>query len=373
MGLLDKVRLAPCWSCLGSPRAGSLWTLLSIVSLLGVTGCDAERKLPPSVGTELFRIGSLSGEWDAFGGVVGVALGVDGRIAVADARQSRVVLFDQDGALLGSFGRKGEGPGEFKSLAGVAQFDDGFLAIDAGNNRYGIYSLSGELLQEHRRTLFGISYPWVGEQLPDGRLLDSYPKFQESALTYVPVAVDFPSGEFQEFAEISSLPADPVLRVPPSIATHADRIVWRGDGSGGILFGASQGSAIYSRDLLSANGRVILNDLPRLPIPEANRVKIFEAADRTGLNYNRDWLPETYPTFKGIWLLSSGKVVLLAPLSEPGQSIFSIYSGDEMLGSFQLDLEWIPSAGSTVEGELLMGVAHDEIGIQYVVAISFAS
>jgi len=62
---------------------------------------------------------------------------LDGRIAVADTHYNRVVFFTQQGEFLGSFGEKGQGPGQFIYVIAVTQDPNGFLYVaeNGGNDR----------------------------------------------------------------------------------------------------------------------------------------------------------------------------------------------------------------------------------------------
>lgn len=61
----------------------------------------------------------------------------------------QVSCVDQSGAVVGTFGREGEGPGEFESLSDVLGGPDGTVgALDIGNDRFGVYEPSGTLLTE---------------------------------------------------------------------------------------------------------------------------------------------------------------------------------------------------------------------------------
>ena len=69
---------------------------------------------------EVLSIGSLSGEYDAFGRVAGIALDSRGRILVADRQGAHFKVFDPSGAYLATVGRRGEGPGEFASPSDIS-------------------------------------------------------------------------------------------------------------------------------------------------------------------------------------------------------------------------------------------------------------
>jgi len=107
--------------------------------------------------------GALSGEPgpEEFGHVSGVALGPDGEVFVADRLNFEVRVFGLDGSHRRSFGRRGEGPGEFESLYSIAWVGDRLLALDYGNARISEFSRTGDHLGQ-RKTASGISGSGLG-------------------------------------------------------------------------------------------------------------------------------------------------------------------------------------------------------------------
>ncbi len=91
-----------------------------------------------------------TGAPDEFGGVNSVALGPDGEVYVADARNFEVRVFGLDGAHRRTFGRRGEGPGEFETLSSLAWAGDRLLTYDIMLGRVGQWSAEGEWLGQHR-------------------------------------------------------------------------------------------------------------------------------------------------------------------------------------------------------------------------------
>lgn len=78
--------------------------------------------------------------WDDGGPLLGfISYGrvlADGTVAVADLNTDKVLLFDRDLASHQTFGRTGEGPGEFGSIGGIAELaPDSLLVWDRSQNR----------------------------------------------------------------------------------------------------------------------------------------------------------------------------------------------------------------------------------------------
>jgi hypothetical protein len=70
------------------------------------------------------------------------------RVVVLDRRASRVRVLDTAGAELVAFGRDGQGPGEFRRLAGAHVEQDRYWIYDMGNARVSVWTRAGELVRE---------------------------------------------------------------------------------------------------------------------------------------------------------------------------------------------------------------------------------
>lgn len=96
--------------------------------------------------------GVFETKWDmpesAAGKPVGLSVHPDGRLFVADTHYHRVTVFDRDGQLLGSFGREGNGDGEFRLPTDVAFDAHGniYVAEYQGNDRLSKWSPTWQFL-----------------------------------------------------------------------------------------------------------------------------------------------------------------------------------------------------------------------------------
>lgn len=68
----------------------------------------------------------------------------DGRIVVANGGSDELLVFSADGDYLGAWGGRGEGPGEFESLALVRPWGrDSLIAADSENGRVSVFGFDG--------------------------------------------------------------------------------------------------------------------------------------------------------------------------------------------------------------------------------------
>lgn len=88
-----------------------------------------------------------------FGSFGGIAMGGDGTIYVADNSTNEIRIFDQRGRHLGTFGRRGRGPGEFVNPIGLVH--DGDSTMFALQAYQGVTELSARGATVRFRRMFG--------------------------------------------------------------------------------------------------------------------------------------------------------------------------------------------------------------------------
>ncbi len=129
------------------------------------------RSSPRSVSlVQGIRIGSEAGPDDSFGRITDVLMDPSGRIFVSDLDASHVAVFDSLGRRLGTLGRSGEGPGEFRSPWTLAQGrGDSIFVVDLALARVSVFAGDLSFVRSFRiNPSWGIGFL---EELTDGTFL----------------------------------------------------------------------------------------------------------------------------------------------------------------------------------------------------------
>ena len=150
--LASAVALAAACAQDDEARPGDFATTFDTIG--GVVHVTNTGTPPPARLVPVVSIGPKTltdtGSPDEFGGVTSVALGPDDEVYVADGRNFEVRVFGLDGAHRRTFGREGEGPGEFQALSSLAWAGDILLTMDPMLGRVGEWSGEGEWLGQRR-------------------------------------------------------------------------------------------------------------------------------------------------------------------------------------------------------------------------------
>jgi hypothetical protein len=91
----------------------------------------------------------LNGADDMFSRIGGVAVDVEEDIIVIDEKEIVVKVFDKTGKHIRTFGKRGQGPGEFASVARILlKGGKDIVLLDSSNDRFSYHSKEGECLKE---------------------------------------------------------------------------------------------------------------------------------------------------------------------------------------------------------------------------------
>ena len=138
---------------LACERSGMRALLAYCTAMCTIASCDSSLSTADDYGEserelqleESLRIGGLDGtEEYTFGFVSTLAPASDGSVYVADAQIPVVRRYDAQGRFMANIGRSGEGPGEYRSLDGLAGLTNGRLAVwDARLRRATLFNAEG--------------------------------------------------------------------------------------------------------------------------------------------------------------------------------------------------------------------------------------
>ena len=135
---------------------------------LGPLGCSEQAPLSLSItpgvewtATEDLRIGSVDDSASAIASVGSLAVDTGGRIYVSQPVDGTIRVFDAEGNHLGTFGRLGDGPGEFRQLSQIGIFTDTLYASDRTAGRVTLLALDGQLLGTVPLVPHGLGEDWL--------------------------------------------------------------------------------------------------------------------------------------------------------------------------------------------------------------------
>ena len=164
----------------------AVWLTPSVILALSLTpptpsfAGDVVNPSTPSAGTvdasleELFHLGGFSEADEEFFGVVGNAiLGAGGETYLLDEQLCEVRVFGAEGQYLFSFGREGEGPGEFRQAQDLLLLPSGKIGVIYGQqNRLATYGLDGSIGEDTRLLPDGVRFAFlIGAQSRDGLMV----------------------------------------------------------------------------------------------------------------------------------------------------------------------------------------------------------
>ncbi|MDE2793504.1 MAG: 6-bladed beta-propeller [Gemmatimonadota bacterium] len=262
---------------------------------------------------------------EEFGHVSSAALGPEGTVFVADAANREIRVFGLDGTHLRTFGRQGEGPGEFQSIYSIAWVGDRLLTFDPPLGRIGEFSAEGEWLGQ-RRTTAG----WTGSSA----LLRFYPVGPNEVFRYA-LGPDLESLWVGHHSGGDT--GDTLPRLRPRTedlpgATPGITCEWEGGfgyyphtvgakfvqhpGSGGVVYSAW--GYFYRIAVTTVGGdtlRVIERDLPAEPVPDeewdagsADFEDLRERRPEASCNPRSYTRPDRRPFIEELFIAPDGKL-----------------------------------------------------------------
>jgi len=384
---------------------------LLLAGTLALAACSDEgpaaAKAPEwTVGEPTVRIGSVEGDETALTDVTAVLPWDDGSVFVASRSDASVRRFAADGSFLGSFGRPGDGPGEFRRITAVGRAGDRIWVLDGATSRFTFFTPEGELLESRRVELppepSGMAHLYPYALGPDGRTV--YAAYSVPTL---------PPGSGVEVPPQTHLVADLTEGEPRAVVTApwghtffvvqwddqgatAGPLPWRdapliaADPRRGVFFvmeydtGAPAERAAIEVTAVGAAGDTLAHAaLPYVPVPLLQTQK-DSALDALAAIFSRMrpgateasvrsrladvlYLPETHPPLDRATVDESGRLWLRRrPPEADGSSVWMVLDGNDL--SHVADVR-LP-AGFELEAALaesVWGVERDDLDVPFVV------
>jgi hypothetical protein len=225
---------------------------------------------------EDLRIGIDEGDEDyMFANLRSVQVDDEENIYVLDAKYIKVKVYDKNGKHIRSFGKNGQGPGEFGWPSRMVMRADGKIAIlDSRNRRFSYYSREGECLKEVNHAEYGnFIRAW-----PDSRGFVYCDVMSYSENSRLAKLVKF-DAEFNKISELAEMEEKRNLR---EINPILYRIVYNVLPDDRVIWARNLEYCIHVVDASGKLVKKIYKDYDPVTIPEAEKERIKEEYSSEG-------------------------------------------------------------------------------------------
>ena len=348
------------------------------------------------------RVGTLEGaEEYTFGAITDVVVAPDEGFYVFDRQAMQLRRYDSTGTFVRNVGRRGAGPGEYDRVNGVDVGIDGRVYVwDAGNTRVSMFTPHGEP-DGSFRVLSGLYTSNALTVDSSGVVFTRDHVFGPDVSKWRPIIVRHgPDGASVDTIDVPvyDLPSSTIVsRTPGGGATSSREVPfaparqWALMPDMRFISGRSDAYALH-REL--PDGKVLRIERAATPVPvsDAERSEQEEITTHIMRDVNPSWrwngppIPESKPYFKALESALDGRVWVR--LSQPGElsadpdtarrdpeapppqryrepQVWDVFEADgRYLGQIELPDEFTLHA---MRGEHVWGVLRDELDVQYVV------
>ncbi len=317
---------------------------------------------------EELRIGSAFGANpdapELFGEVISVAVDEDSNTYVADFQSREIHMFDYAGDFVRTIGHRGEGPGEFRMLAGIL-WDGGsrvLWAVDVGGRRFNAFDRLGTALgtQPYGRDSYNAQIPWTGYADLHGFIYYSEPRNFDMLLK----GRTSPDGDLRivdslavPSREMETYSAGLEIRIVPMQPENYHAV----GPDGGLWVSTSSEFRLHRVDFNGDTVRTIEMRRPNRSLSRSERDSIAEANE---LSPRR--IPQWRPVIGQHLVGPDGW--LWVPVE--GDSTWEIF--DELgfhMGRVKSPVSLESSSHIVLGVHTVTGVTTDEMGVQYVVRL----
>ena len=330
---------------------------------------------------EELRIGSAEADGpELFGAVAGLEVDASGRIYVLDPQAREIRVFDERGAHVRTFGRKGGGPGEFEQPAALMWDPQGRLwVVDQQNARFSVFDTAGAFLASHRRPAGFSTIPWPGGMDSEGRIYDVALLHGENGRASFPLvrldATMQPADTFHlpEYeGPVFELRNSRGIRTTTVNVPFAPKLVWRRDPEGDVWLGMTDRYRISRLSFAGDTVRVVERDYEPVPVTAAERdtaLKMLKWFTDQGGKVDASRIPGVKPAYIRVYPDEAGYLWVFpsTPGAAEGTTVDVFDPEGRYLGQVRSEEEMSPYEPLLVRGDRLYAVETDELGVPYVV------
>ena len=356
-----------------------------------VTNTPAADPSPTLTLVEELRVGSLEGgRPESFAALKGLVALPGGGFAVLDSQAQEIRVFGADGSHVATYGRPGEGPGEFVDATGLMLDPRGRIwAADPRGARMSVFDPVDGFLESFRYQSLVRGFIWLGTMTDRGHILKpsmSLPDFRRMLRVYDSTMTQIDSIFYAEEDEggrtdPEDSPGSFYFETPeggyafqgipfyPGSPSHVDR---NGETWSGRM--ADPGYRIGRHAPGGDTTLIVVTERPPVPVTAVERdsaiAVIRESLREHGVTTEMDWsrIPDVKPALESIFTSAEGNVWVAVPNLSGGIDYDVLSSDGSYLGTVTAgSLEAYPWLPPIVVGDAFLAVVSDELDVPYVV------
>jgi len=281
----------------------------------------------------------------------GIAVDQDENIYVSDWKTSEIKVFDKKGDYIRTFGRKGQGPGEFERITNMQIINqDDLLVYDGNTKRLSYFSLDGHF--KRSISMNKLSALHLAINSTSGVITSSYQLDPETAM--ISTAVNLFDSDLNLIKTLDkSKPTDVLTPFQPFL-------VYKLKKNDDIVIGHN---SKYELKVYNPQGkliRIITKDYDPVRISADEKRERLEKLEQP---LNKD-VPNFYPAFNRI-IVDDKNRMLIQTYEKTDDGKGFIYHVFDQEGKYLADLE-INNSPQILSENTLYSVEEDEDGYQYV-------
>jgi hypothetical protein len=248
--------------------------------------------------------------------ILGGMVEVGERIWVGNPGEQNILVLDRGGAVVGTVGRAGQGPGEFQTVASLAVDPAGLVAAyDVGAMSIQMFDANGEF-RERIRVSLRVWNPKGFVATDDGFVISGGVQGSEYAIHRIDRA-----GELVESWYQIPEPTDPNL----DRQTAASNALYV---AGGPLDLAPDGSLLFSRAAPHAILRFARGRSAGEVLAQDNRLLESPVNTFTRMEFPKVFFDWSFPQSRGVYALSQGHILNIVTFDAEDRSLWQLYELD---------------------------------------------